>query len=247
MPSLTVPEEGHERVHESFSAWVDQDPCPHSNFWFMSERIANMSGWGSFCEAIFHAGRDGTLPTLTGPLCNRERLSPEACERVLQELEHFRQSDLGTFPQLIRLNRNEFVLWGCIWHDGLTLSCDERGIFVEDNAGHELFRAVQARSRILDEGRRGIRVCGRRFFHRPAVYELTDVSHLAPEAGYRSSADPNDAERGARTWVGPMGWADGVYGVEQRPRSLAEYEDKIETLATLCRTAIELDSQVIFF
>lgn len=165
---LNLPYEDNEEVHDRVNQWK-YEACQHEDMHYVSERVANWSGYRAFQEALEQIGWQH-FPTLETelPTANGGFMPPESAALVLQELAYFREASSSVAnTYLIDTLKNERLYEHIGSYGGLflfakpvSMGLDKNGFFLLERnpdsadltAGTVVFRSKRFEQRILERG-----------------------------------------------------------------------------------------------
>ncbi|RFU41297.1 hypothetical protein DZF91_12645 [Actinomadura logoneensis] len=154
----------HGALDEVFGKWKAAAACPHGDMEIARERISNWGGYRYLREAMETAGWD-RFPVLREylPESNDGDLPAGRAREALAELAAFREcAAVGTEVVLLDEDTGDVLATSIrayggvfVW-DGMAkrrVGVDARGLFVVDESGRELFRALRCTQRRVRAGR----------------------------------------------------------------------------------------------
>jgi hypothetical protein len=266
----TDDEDEYDEKWEQLRDWT-ADACEHPDCIYASERIANWFGYRKFLNAL---GRHGWeyFPTLESelPEGNQGTTSPEAAQRMLEELDYFQKNVASQSYFLINTLTDEVIheyneaYQGIFLYDGrsgVDIGIDPNGLFIVertrgrtfmDDVGdiikgipglperRELFRAMRFEQRLLEP-------------------ELT-YTHQGGKVEY-FDADTEDRFVCSAISGQQIAWPDGrmendqgqvrldypqVMHVEARAVEANHFLYIVEPLIAMCKAAIAMDNPIVW-
>ncbi|MEV4255146.1 hypothetical protein AB0J52_18490 [Spirillospora sp. NPDC049652] len=212
-----------------FQMWKAGAACPHEHMEIARERIASWGGVASLRQAMENAGWE-RFPVLREhlPESNGGELPAERADEALAELAAFRACDrVGTEVVLLDEDTGDVVATGIrayrgvfVW-DGMArrrVGVDERGLFVSDDSGRELFRALRCTQRRVRAGRVRFR----------AEDGAETTLDLTSTIGERDGSYPTRLH------------------VVERPLGGAYFDSVLEPLRKVCEAAVETGNPVVW-